>query len=123
MMVVTSAGDAETALKAGEMACPACTGQLRPHGHGRTRTVRGMGITRLTVRPRRVRCIACGATHVLLPAALYARLADATEVIGSALAAKAAGDGHRTRSPPAWGDRCQRCGVGCGGYQPPMPGG
>jgi hypothetical protein len=47
------------------------------------------------VRPRRARCAGCRATRILLPAACQPRLADATEVIGAALAAKAAGQGHR----------------------------
>ena len=45
--------------------------------------------------PRRSRCRECGATHVLLPAWCLARRADAGEVIGLALEAKAAGAGHR----------------------------
>ena len=45
--------------------------------------------------PRRARCRECGATHVLLPAWCLARRADAGEVIGLALEAKAAGSGHR----------------------------
>ncbi|WP_125612134.1 DUF6431 domain-containing protein [Specibacter cremeus] len=86
----------EAALRAGEIPCPGCSGRLRPHGHARTRTVRGLGDARLTVRPRRARCPGCGRTHVLLPAALSLRRADALDVIGTALAAKAAGSGHRT---------------------------
>ena len=45
--------------------------------------------------PRRARCRECRATHVLLPAWCLARRADAGEVIGLALEAKAAGSGHR----------------------------
>lgn len=45
--------------------------------------------------PRRSRCRGCGVTHVLLPAWCLARRAGATEVIGLALEAKAAGAGHR----------------------------
>ena len=45
--------------------------------------------------PRRARCRQCRATHVLLPAWCLARRADAGEVIGLALEAKAAGSGHR----------------------------
>ena len=44
---------------------------------------------------QRSRCRGCGATHVLLPAWCLARRADAGEVIGLALEAKAAGAGHR----------------------------
>jgi len=47
------------------------------------------------VRPRRARCICCGGTQILLPASVQPRLADTTEVIGTALASKAAGQGHR----------------------------
>jgi len=45
--------------------------------------------------PRRSRCRGCGRTHVLLPAWCLARRADAVQVIGRALEAKAAGAGHR----------------------------
>lgn len=96
MIVVGSDEQAEAALWAGEMACLGCAGRLRPHGHGHTRTVRGRGSGRMTVRPLRARCPGCAATHVLLPAALSVRRADATEVTGTALHAKAAGAGHRT---------------------------
>jgi hypothetical protein len=47
------------------------------------------------VRPRRARCGRCGATHVLLPVVALARRADLAEVIGQALAARAAGAGYR----------------------------
>jgi hypothetical protein len=43
-----------------------------------------------------MRCTGCRVTHVVLPAASVPRRADAAEVIGSALLAKAAGRGHRT---------------------------
>ena len=96
MMIVGTVEQSEAALLAGQIPCPDCTARLRPHGHARNRTVRGLGDTRLTVRPRRARFAGCGRTQVLLPAALSARRADAVEVIGTALAAKAAGNGHRT---------------------------
>ncbi len=98
MMVVGSPEQAETALLAGEVACPHCSAPLRAHGHASTRIVRGPGQERLTVRPRRGRCRGCGRTQVLLPAALALRRADTVEVIGTALAAKAAGNGYRTIS-------------------------
>src|SRR5574340_1031480 len=47
------------------------------------------------VHPRRARCTHCASTQLLLPANVQPRLADATEVIGTALASKAAGHGHR----------------------------
>jgi hypothetical protein len=48
-----------------------------------------------SVRLRRVRCRACGGTHVLLPASLMARRRDTVEVIGDALHLAALGAGHR----------------------------
>src|SRR6478735_2656566 len=77
------------------MACPACGGGLRKWGFGRTRTVRGLGADRVTVRPARVRCARCSKTQVLLPTALQVRRADTTEVIGTALVHKANGLGYR----------------------------
>jgi len=47
------------------------------------------------VRPRRARCTRCAGTQILLPATMQPRLADTTEVIGIALASKAAGHGYR----------------------------
>ena len=96
MMIVGSLEHSEAALMAGEVSCPHCVTRLHPHGHARTRTVRGLGEERLTVQPRRARCANCGRTQVLLPASLSLRRADTVEVIGTALAAKAAGSGHRT---------------------------
>lgn len=96
MIIVGSPEQTEAVLLAGQIACPDCSASLRPYGHARTRTVRGLDDARLTVRPRRARCAGCGRTQVLLPAALSVRRADALEVIGTALAAKAAGSGYRT---------------------------
>jgi hypothetical protein len=50
----------------------------------------------VVMRPRRVRCISCGLSHVLLPVFALVRRADVAEVIGAALAAKASGAGVRT---------------------------
>ena len=47
-------------------------------------------------RPRRARCAACLVTHVLLPVTVLLRRAYAAEVIGAALLARAAGQGHRS---------------------------
>lgn len=47
------------------------------------------------VRPRRAWCRRCGITHVLLPVVALLRRADLAEVIGAALAARAAGAGYR----------------------------
>jgi uncharacterized Tic20 family protein len=76
--------------------CPDCGGALAGWGRARPRQIRGpdRGVSRLT--PRRARCRDCRRTHVLLPVTCLARRADAAEVIGVALEAKAAGAGHRT---------------------------
>jgi hypothetical protein len=83
----------ETALCGGGLWCPApgCGRRLAPWGSARERGVRGVG--RLT--PRRARCTGCRRTHVLLPASVLLRRADAVTVIGVALLARASGRGHR----------------------------
>lgn len=85
----------ERMLKEGGLACPGCEGRLAPWGHARKRVIFGPGRRGKVVRPRRSRCRGCGATHVLLPVWCLSRRADAGEVIGQALEAKAAGSGHR----------------------------
>ena len=83
----------ESRLVAGELRCPSCLGGvLAGWGYARVRRVVGMVEP---VRPRRSRCRSCGVTHVLLPVTLLLRRAYAAEVIWEALAAKAAGAGHR----------------------------
>lgn len=82
--------EVERRLRAGRLACP-CGGGLSPWGHARERVVRGVGL----LRPRRARCGACRVTHVLLAVSCLVRRADAAEVVGAALRAKAAGQGHR----------------------------
>jgi hypothetical protein len=96
-MVTVEANEAgvERRLRGGQLTCPGCTGALTGWGHGRKRTVRG-GAGPVRIRPRRSRCSACGSTHVLLPITLLVRRADVVGVIGSALAAKAAGAGYRS---------------------------
>ena len=96
MIVVASPQWAEDQLRRGALSCPHCAGPLRPYGHARIRAVRGLGTATLTAKPRRARCTDCRATQVLLPATMTCRRADSTEVIGHALAAKAAGAGFRT---------------------------
>jgi hypothetical protein len=84
----------EKLLRAGGLACPDCAAAVGPWGFARSRWLRGTaGPVRL--RPRRSRCSGCGATHVLLPLVALLRRADAVAVIGTALALKAAGLGHR----------------------------
>ena len=96
VIVVASASEAEQLLLAGDIGCPGCNAALRPHGHGRTRTVRGVGAQRVTRTPRRARCGDCGRIQILLPTEPTVRRADTTEAIGNALVVKANGAGHRT---------------------------
>lgn len=94
-MVGTDPFEVDVLLLGGELRCPGCAGELRPWGHARERGVREES-TVLTVRPRRSLCLQCRGTHVLLPASMLVRRADAVVVIGQALLAKAAGAGHRS---------------------------
>jgi uncharacterized protein DUF6431 len=96
--VLTVNGDrdvVERQLGNGELACPSCGGVLGRWGNAVTRPVRQLAGPDEMVTPRRSRCRACRATHVLLPARLLSRRADAGAVIGRALEAKASGAGHR----------------------------
>jgi hypothetical protein len=96
MLIVADDYDrTEHDLVAGELACPDCEGELRPWGPARPRWLRTRFDAR-RLRPRRACCRVCGATHVLLPGVMLARRADAIEVIGAALVAAAAGEGHRS---------------------------
>ena len=96
MLTVNGDRDAvERQLGNGELACPSCGGMLVRWGNAVTRPVRQLGGDDELVTPRRSRCRGCLATHVLLPAQLLSRRADAGAVIGRALEAKAAGSGHR----------------------------
>ncbi len=85
----------ERQLAGGELACPLCGGVLGGWGKARLRRVRTAEEPDVELVPRRSRCRQCGATHVLLPAWCLLRRADAAAVIGAALEAAAAGDGHR----------------------------
>ncbi len=86
----------ERRLAAGDLRCPGCGGLLARWGFAVARAVRGLGAAVVRLRPRRARCRGCGVTHVLLPVSALSRRADLAEVIGVALAAKAAGAGHRS---------------------------
>ena len=119
-VVLTVNGDrdeVERQLAGGELACPSCGGVLGGWGDARLRRVRaaeGPDDTGVVLVPRRSRCRGCKATHVLLPAWCLLRRADAAAVIGAALVAAAAGDGHR-KIAGVLGGRPRRCGGGCGG--------
>jgi hypothetical protein len=97
--VLTVNGDrgvVERQLAEGELECPSCGGVLSGWGHARPRPVRMLAGLDEVLVPRRSRCRqGCGGTHVLLPAQLLSRRADAGAVIGAALEAAAAGAGHR----------------------------
>jgi hypothetical protein len=95
VIIVLDAERAEQELTAGRLTCPGCAATLRPWGWAPERLVRYRDGTNRPVRPRRARCGSCQATRVLLPAACRPRLADATEVVGAAMAAKATGLGYR----------------------------
>jgi len=93
-IVGSDADEVERALLAGELWCPGCKGQLRPWGSARWRVARrATGVERR--RPRRGRCARCQGTHVLISTDSLLRRRDVAEVIGAALAAKAAGVGYR----------------------------
>jgi hypothetical protein len=92
--VGADAADVERRLAAGQLRCPECAAALVGWGHARRRMLRGP-VGPLWICPRRSRCVGCGVTHVLLPVMALLRRADLAVVIGAALAAKAAGLGHR----------------------------
>ncbi len=84
----------EAELVGGLLACPSCRGVLGPWGHARERvTRRGSGDWRW--RPRRARCRGCAGTHVLLADLCVLRRQDEVAVIGAAIEAHVAGEGHR----------------------------
>jgi hypothetical protein len=96
-LVVTvsdSVVEVEAALAGGRLTCPDCGGLLSRWGWARVRAVRGSAAV-VRLRPRRARCSGCGVTQVLLPVSALVRRADAADVIGAALAARAAGSGWR----------------------------
>jgi hypothetical protein len=101
LTVGVNAAEVEGQLAGGDLECPSCGGVLARWGWARSRVLRGeRGPVRL--RPRRARCGGCGVTHVLLPVFVLARRVDLVEVIGAALAAKAAGAGVRSIAA-VWG--------------------
>jgi Homeodomain-like domain len=91
VMVCAEEAMVEAELVGGALQCTGCGGELGPWGHARERVIRGFG----RLRPRRAKCRGCGRTHVLLSELCLLRRRDAVAVIGAALAARAAGAGHR----------------------------
>jgi transposase-like protein len=84
----------EAELVGGRLGCPSCRGVLGPWGHGRERVLRCSAGDWL-LRPRRARCRGCEGTHVLLPDMALLRRRDEVAVIGQAIEASVAGEGHR----------------------------
>jgi transposase-like protein len=95
MIQVLDTEAAGIVLARGKLACPDCGQMMRPWGHARERTVRGLDGTLLTVRPDRALCRGCRVTHVLLDARLLPRRAYAVALIGKALLRAASGSGYR----------------------------
>jgi hypothetical protein len=85
-MVEADAVLVEARLRAGEIECVSCGGELRPWGYACWRTLRDHGRP-VRLRPRRSRCRGCLVSHVLLPTLVLRRRVDLVEVIGAALLA------------------------------------
>ena len=84
-------------LTSGDLRCPhaGCTGQLRPWGSARARTVRVRSDAVEQYIPRRARCHACRGTHVLASARTFPHRPDTATTVGAALLASISGLGHR----------------------------
>ena len=95
LIVENDPAKVETDLAAGAVGCPVCGGRLARWSFARRRSLRAESDP-VELRPRRARCVSCGKTQVLLPDVALGRRVDAVAVIGRALVAAAAGDGHRT---------------------------
>ena len=95
MLTVIDADAALRAAAAGKLTCPDCDGTLRRWSNARPRTVRLLLGRRLALTPPRLRCRACGRTHVVHAVQIAPRHAYGTEVVHAALLAAAAGRGHR----------------------------
>jgi hypothetical protein len=94
LIVCAEQARVEAELVGGLLGCPSCRERLGPWGHGRERVLRCSAGDRL-LRPRRARCRGCEGTHVLLPDMSLLRRQDEVAVIGAAIAARIAGEGHR----------------------------
>ena len=94
LIVCAEQARVEAELVGGLLGCSSCRAVLGPWGHGRERVLRCSAGDRL-LRPRRARCRGCEGTHVLLPDLAFSRRRDEVAVIGAAIEAKVAGEGHR----------------------------
>jgi hypothetical protein len=95
VIIVADPNQADADLAGCALSCPHCGGRLPPWSYAAVRRVRLLDGATQPVRPRRARCAACRPTQLLRPRYLLPRRADATEVIGAALVAKATGRGWR----------------------------
>jgi hypothetical protein len=87
MLLCTDTEAASADLASGVLPCPSCrAGRLRSWGHGRERVIRLHNGERRRLRPRRGRCRACGATHLLVPSWAVPRRRDSAGVIARAAA-------------------------------------
>ena len=102
LIVCAEQARVEAELVGGLLGCPSCRGVLGPWGHARERVLRCSAGDRL-LRPRRARCRGCAGTHVLLPDVALLRRQDEVAVIGAAIEAKVAGEGHRPIASTAGG--------------------
>jgi len=94
LIVCVEQARVEVELVGGLLSCPSCQGTLGPWGWARERVTRRFsGDWRW--RPRRARCRGCRGTHVLLADVCLMRRQDEVEVIGWAIEAHVAGEGHR----------------------------
>lgn len=94
LMVCAEEARVEAELVGGRLGCPSCRGVLGPWGHARARVLR-CSVGDRWMRPRRARCRCCAGTHVLLPDVALVRRRDEVAVIGAAILANVAGEGHR----------------------------
>lgn len=94
LIVCAEQARVEAELVGGLLGCPSCRAVLGPWGHARERVLRCSVGDRL-LRPRRARCRECERTHVLVPEVALLRRRDEVAVIGSAIEARVAGEGHR----------------------------
>jgi len=94
LIVCAEEAQVEAELVGGLLGCPSCREVLGPWGHARVRVLRCAAGDRLLV-PRRARCRGCLGTHVLLPEVVLLRRQDEVAVIGEAIEASVAGEGHR----------------------------
>ena len=96
MIIVLDVEQADTDLRAGALTCQCCSAVLRPWSTASPRRIRQLDGSYRLVRPRRGTLLGLpghpGADAGVVPA----RRADAAEVIGAALVAKARGQGNRT---------------------------